>query len=172
MKIVHIFTQNIEPFADAVNGVSSSGIHLNATGDIDYLIKSLVAFSFRDVLGLVVFANPIRKKTLELVKRFDTLNRFTHRPIILISDNIQEVWNAGYFKVKYSSVYLLKSEDNSISDIDISRIFTTLVALSDTIYDLSGTVFGTRNVKKGITEEPTMSDSLRDFLSSLDGGCV
>lgn len=172
MKIVHIFTQNIEPFADAVNGISSSGIHLNATRDIDFLIKSLVAFSFRDVLGLVVFANPIRKKTLELVKRFDSLNRFTHRPIILISDNIHEVWNAGYFKVKYSTVYLLKSEENSISDIDISKIFTTLVALSDTAYDLSGTVFGTRTVKKGMMEEPTMAESLREFLNSLDGGCV
>ena len=101
-------------FADAVDGTEC---RLNASQDLDYLVASLQQFNARDVLGLVLFANPLTKKCLKLIRKFDDLFVFQHLPIIIISDEASALKAAGYFKVKNSTVYTLDSEDNSLSDI-------------------------------------------------------
>lgn len=168
MKIIHVYAKNLQIFIDAVDGTD---YHLNASRNIDYLINSLSSFNPRDILGLIMFANPITKKCLKLVRRFDDYNYFSSRPIILISDNIQEVWNAGYFKVRHSKVYLVQSIENSISDVDLARIFTTIIASSDLCYDFSICPALNKNPEQTkINDRMEMSQSLKDLLDTLEGG--
>lgn len=134
MKIVHIYAKNIKMFVDAVE---DTDCRLNASTDLNYLISSLQRYNVRDVLGLIIFSNPMTKKCLKLMHAFDDLFVFKRLPIIIISDDADELKEAGYFKVNNSDLYTVNSEDNSISDIDINNIFTTLIASSDEVYDLS-----------------------------------
>lgn len=168
MKIVHVLAKNMQMFIDAVEGTDC---RLNASQDIEYLINSFQNFNARDVLGLVVFANPITKKCIKLVSKFDSLFVFRQMPIILISDNITDVWNQGFFKVENSKVFLVQSEDNSISDVEIRQIFTTLLAFSDSVYDLSACPLENKKKNQNHSGQECprqMSEQLSAFLNSLN----
>lgn len=171
MKIVHVYTKNVQMFADAVEGTDC---RLNASQDLDYLVSSLQQFNARDVLGLVLFANPVTKKCLKLIKKFDELFVFKRFPIIIISDEATALKEAGYFRTKHSDVYCLDSEDNSISDIELNAIFTTLLVYSDEPYDLS-VIPDERKIKEyarthGEFKEMTMSPQLAELLNMLGRG--
>lgn len=171
MKIVHVYTQNVQMFADAVEGTDCK---LNASQDLDYLISSLQQFNARDVLGLILFANPLTKKCLRLIKKFDDLFVFKRFPIVIISDEATALKEAGYFRVKHSDVYCVDSEDNSISDIELNAIFTTLLIYSDEPYDLS-VIPEERKAKEfarthGEMHEPTMSPQLAELLKTIERG--
>lgn len=169
MKIVHVYAQNLDVFSDAVKGTDC---RLNASVDIDYLIASIQNYNARDVLGLIVFANPMTKKCLRLIKKFDEYFIYQRMPVIVISDDVHELHSQGYLKVKNSTLYLVESEDNSISDIDVDQIFTTLLANSGEVYDLSACraeKTKRQTMPSGFEVEDTMSDSLRELLDSLEG---
>lgn len=158
-------------FEDAIKGTEC---RLNASKDLDYLLASLQQFNGRNVLGLVVFANPFTKKCIKLIKEFDDLFTFNRLPIIVISDQATDLYDAGYLKVHHSDLYLLNSEDNSISDIELDAIFTILVASTDDIYDLSVIPAERKerdNIKtKGERKELTMSKELIDLFDYLNKG--
>ena len=163
MKIVHVYAKNLQIFVDAVK---DTDCRLNASQDINYLTNSLQNFNARDVLGLVIFANPITKKCLNLIRRFDNLFSFKQMPIIIISDNANELYRDGYFRVKNSLIYLIDSEDNSISDVEMSQIFTTLLALSGNIYDLSCCTYEQRRANHS-----EVSDSFDFIDEQREDGC-
>lgn len=167
---MYVYAKNLEVFVDAVKDTDCK---LNASSDIDYLLKSITNFNSRDVMGLVVLANPMTKKCVELIQRFDSLFVFKPLPIIIINDFVHELWEQGKIKVKHSNVYLLQSEDNSISDLDVRSIFTTLLAFSDNVYDLSQcSLEHDRDSKKdaSIKKELVMSEELSNLLKQLEGG--
>lgn len=171
MKIVHIYANNIQMFADAIEGTEC---RLNASQDLNYLIASLQQFNARDVLGLVIFANPLTKKCIKLIRRFDDLFVFKRLPIIIISDQAIALSEAGYFKARNSDVFVLDSEDNSISDIELNAVFTTLIASTDEIYDLS-VIPAERRIKEfarthGEIEDKRMSPQLIDLLRRIGRG--
>lgn len=169
MKIVHVYAQNIQMFVDAVK---DTDCRLNASKDIDYLLGSLQNYNARDVMGLVVFANPMTKKCLKLIRKFDDLFVFKQMPIIVVCDTASDLHARGYFHVKNSKLFLVNSEDNSLSDVELNAIFTTLVSFSDTMYDLTvcppevkeDTASGA-----GGDVEPEMSEQLVSLLQSLKG---
>ncbi len=168
MKIVHVYAQNVQMFADAVDGTEC---RLNASKDLDYLVSSLQQFNARDVLGLVLFANPMTKKCLKLIRKFDDLFVFKRLPIVIISDDATALKDAGYFRVKHSDIYVVDSEDNSISDVELNAVFTTLIASTDEVYDLS-VIPAERKMKDyarthGEREEKRMSQQLIDLLKQL-----
>lgn len=171
MKIVHVYAHNIQMFVDAVEGTEC---RLNASKDLDYLVSSLQQFNARDVLGLILFANPMTKKCLRLIRKFDDLFVFKRLPIVVISDDATALKEAGYFKVKNSDVYVVDSEDNSISDVELNAVFTTLIASTDEVYDLS-VIPAERKAKEymrthGEREEKRMSQQLVDLLNQLGRG--
>lgn len=169
MKIVHIYAQNLDVFAEAVRGTDC---RLNASVDLDYLMNSIQNYNARDVLGLIVFANPMTKKCLRLIQKFDQYFIYQRMPVIVISDTVNELYSQGYLKVKNSALYLVESEGNTISDIDIDQIFTTLLANSGEVYDLSACKAERskrQSMPSGFEVEDTMSDSLRELLDSLEG---
>lgn len=168
MKIVHVYAKNIQMFVDAIEGTD---LRLNASQDLDYLVSSLQQFNARDILGLVIFANPMTKKCLTLIKKFDSLFVFRRFPIIIISDEASALRDAGYFRVRHSDVYCVDSEDNSISDIEMNAIFTTLLTHSDELYDLS-VIPDERRSKEfvrthGEAKRATMSPQLVQLLNQL-----
>lgn len=167
MKIVHVYAKNLDVFIDAVK---DTDCRLNASQDIDYLLGSLQNFNARDVMGLIVFANPMTKKCLRLMRKFDELFVFKRMPVIVISDAATELYSRGYFKLKHSDLYLINSEENSISDVEISAIFTTLLATADEIYDLMvcPPENKARRVDRGGEQrEKGMSPQLVELLDSL-----
>lgn len=168
MKIVHVYAKNIQMFVDAIEGTD---LRLNASQDLDYLVSSLQQFNARDILGLVIFANPMTKKCLTLIKKFDSLFVFRRFPIIIISDEASALRDAGYFRVRYSDVYCVDSEDNSISDIEMNAIFTTLLTHSDELYDLSVIPDERKNKEfvrtHGEAKHATMSPQLVQLLNQL-----
>lgn len=171
MKIVHIYTKNVQMFADAVEGTDC---RLNASQDLDYLVSSLQQFNARDVLGLILFANPLTKKCLKLIQKFDDLFVFKRFPIVIISDEATALKEAGYFRTKHSDVYCIDSEDNSISDIELNAVFTTLLIYSDEPYDLS-VIPDERKVKEfarthGERKEAVMSPQLIELLNTIGRG--
>lgn len=169
MNIVHVYAKNLEIFVDAVKGTDCK---LNASCDINYMLGSLRNFNARDVVGLIVFANPMTKKCTELVKRFDDLFVFKRLPIIVISDAATALYEQGYFRTKHSKVFLMDSEEDSISDLDISSIFTTIFAYTSSLYDLSviPAEKARRNkYKTGEAKELVMSDQLSSLLDHLKG---
>lgn len=170
MKIVHLYAKNLEMFVDAVKDTEC---RLNASQDLDYLISSLQNYNARDVIGLVVFANPMTRKCIKLIEQFDSMFVFRKMPIIIINDNATELWNAHRFKVKHSKVFVLDSEDDSLSDLDIASIFTTLLAFSDSLYDLSACPYENRDrehLRMGERKERVMSEQLSGLLKMLEGG--
>ena len=133
MKIVHVLAQNLEIFENALEG---TGCHINGTKKIDNMAKSLTQFNARDVMGLIVFKNPMTAKTIKLITYFDELFMFNSLPIILVSDQATALYNAGKIKVRYSPLFVVNSIDNTISDIDLRRIFATLSCVSGEMYNL------------------------------------
>lgn len=170
MKIVHVYAKNIQMFVDAVEGTDCK---LNASKDLDYMMNSLQNFNSRDVIGLVVFANPFTKKCISLIEKFDSLHVFKKMPIVVVSDAATELRSQGIFNVKYSKLFVLDSEDNTISDLDISTIFTTLLAYTDSVYDLTlCPAEKSRDVSShaGEASEKVMSEQLTSLLEYLKGG--
>lgn len=171
MKIVHVYAKNIQMFDDAVKDTEC---RLNASQDLDYLVASLQQFNARDVLGLILFANPLTKKCLKLIRKFDDLFVFKRLPIVIISDQATALKEAGYFRVKHSDVYVVDSEDNSISDIELKAVFTTMIASTDDIYDLS-VIAAEKKVKEyarthGEITDRRMSPQLIDLLKRIGRG--
>lgn len=171
MKIVHVYAKNIQMFEDAISGTEC---RLNASQDLDYLVSSLQQFNARDVLGLILFANPLTKKCLKLIRRFDDLFVFRRLPIVIISDQAVALSEAGYFRAKHSDVYVVDSEDNSISDIELNAVLTTMIASTDEIYDLS-VIPAERKIKEfarthGEIEDKRMSPQLVDLLKRIGRG--
>lgn len=167
MKIVHVYAKNIDMFVQAVK---DTDIKLNASQDLNYLISSLQEFNARDVLGLIIFANPFTRKCVKLIQKFDQLYMFSPMPIIVVNNNASDLKARGYLRVKNSKLYILNCEDNSLSDIELSSIFTTLVAFSGEIYDLS--IIPAENAKHNKVEnklqiKPEMSAQLKTLLESV-----
>lgn len=167
MKIVHLYAKNLDIFTPDKNDV---GWSINASTKVSDIIDSLYNFNVRNVLGLVVFANPITKNCLRLIKAFDSLFVFDKLPIVVISDNASELVADGTIKVKNSRLFALDSEENTISDIDVRRVFSTLLICNSEIYDLEPCGFG-EDIK---TERPDvdsrsleMSDELRGLLKDI-----
>ena len=159
-------------FVDAVEGTD---YRLNASRDIDYMTASLQNYNARDVIGLIIFANPFTKKCLKLLRRFDELFVFNHLPIIVINDDVQTLYSSGYLKVQNSKLFLVTSEENSISDVELNAIFTTLVSFSGFMYDLS---VCPPELKKVNTSESldnqklTLSSELSELLKLVEGGAL
>lgn len=169
MKIVHVYAQNIQVFVDAVK---DTDCRLNASRDLNYLLSSLSNYNAKDVLGLIIFANPMTKKCLKLLEKFDRLFVYQQMPVVIISDRVQDLYKEGYLKVKHSKLYLVTSEENTISDIDVSAIFTTLLASADEIYDLSGCSMEKSKrqlIASGFEEDDKMSESLLSLLEIIQG---
>lgn len=169
MKIVHVYTQNVQMWVDAVSGTDC---RLNASRDIDYLLSSLHSYNARDVLGLIVFANPMTKKCLRLIKKFDELFVLQPMPIIVINDQATALHQQGYFKVRHSKLYLLDSEENSLSDIELNSIFTTLISYSTYMYDLSVCPPEVKaELPSGADDKADvkMSEQLQNLLQTLRG---
>lgn len=167
---MHVYAENMQMFIDAVQGTDC---RLNGSNDIDYMIKSLQKFNARDVLGLIVFANPMTKKCLKLISAFDDLFMFKPMPVIIVNDNAEQLYAEGHFKLKNHKLFLINSEENSISDIELNLMFVTLVGYSAQLYDLSRCP----REKKEITEAAKtpmsdfeMSEQLDSLLKTLDRG--
>lgn len=166
MEIVHVYAKNIKIFDDAVKDTEC---RVNAYTSINSLIKSLTSFNARDVLGLVVFSNPITKGCLRLIDKFDDLFVFKETPIIVVSDNAEDFVNSGVVRVKHSKLMALNSVEDSLSDSDLNRIFATLVLYNSKVYDLSVCGMGKEGSKYGVVGEKVldMSDDLKGLLSEL-----
>ena len=93
MKLIYVYAKNLDVFVEAAK---DTDCRLNASVNVDYMLSSLSSFNARDVLGLIVFANPMTKKCLKLIKSFDDL--FTNRPIIVINDDAKNLFEAGYLR--------------------------------------------------------------------------
>lgn len=170
MNIIHIYARNLQMFVDAVKDTDCK---LNASKDINYMLRSIQNYNSRDVVGLVVFANPITKKCVQLVKDFDQLHAFRKMPIVIVSDAAVEICEQGLFPVKNSKLFALNSEDNTISDLDISTIFTTILAYSNAVYDLSLCPAERQVRNTGVGKEArqlVMSEQLTVLLKQLEGG--
>ncbi len=133
MKIVHICSRNLSVFEDAIKG---TGCCINGSRDIPYLQKSFSNYNVRDVFGLIIFQQHITKRTLRLIKAFDNYFVFSPKPIVLVCDEATALVQAHKIRVKYSPLYVVDSIDGTISDVDIERIFTTLVCESGDMYNL------------------------------------
>ena len=169
MKIVHVYAKNIQMFVDAVK---DTDCRLNASKDIDYLLGSLQNYNARDVMGLVIFANPMTKKCLKLIRKFDELFVFKEMPIVVVCDTATELHSRGYFRVKNSKLFLVDSEENSLSDVELNAIFTTLVSFTGTMYDLSvcpPEVKDYHPTGANGDADPQMSEQLKALLKSLKG---
>lgn len=169
MKIVHLYAQNLQAFVDAVKGTEC---RLHASRDINYLIANMQNYNVRDVMGLIVFANPMTKKCLRLISKFDNLYVYQSLPVIIISDNVQELYQAGYFKVKHSTLYLVTSEEDSISNVDMDAIFTTLLASTESIYDLSGCAAERKPIEpvtSKFEEKIEIPSDVLNLLETLEG---
>lgn len=169
MNIVHVYAKNIDVFVDAVKGTDCK---LNASSDLKYMIGSLRSFNARDIIGLVVFANPLTKRCVKLVQQFDDLFVFKKLPIIIINDAATELVKQGVFHVKNSRLFALDSEENSISDIDVSSVFTTIFSYTSDLYDLSvipAEKARTKKYRTGEAKELEMSEQLASLLEHLKG---
>lgn len=133
MKIIHVYSRNLSIFEESIKW---TGCCLNGSKDVKYLIKSLPNYNVRDVLGLVIFQRHLTRRTLGLIKSFDEYFVFSPRPIIVICDEAYALYEAKKLKVKYSPLFLIDSLEGTVSDIDLERIFTTLVCMSGDMYDL------------------------------------
>lgn len=172
MKIVHVYAKNLDMFVDAVKGTDC---RLNASKDVDDLMNSLQNYNARDVMGLVIFANPFTKKCIKLLRKFDELFVFKEMPIVVVCDNASELHAEGYLKVKHSKLFLIDSEENSLSDVELNSIFTTLISFSDSMYDLSVCPPEVKTVVADGTkgdQEPQMSEQLRTLLETIEGSKV
>ena len=134
MKVIHLYARNLTLFEDALDG---TGCRVNGSKDLGYMHKSLTSFNARDVMGLIVFRSPMTKKTLKLVRAFDDLFVFDPKPIVIISDQATALYASGKIKVKNSPLFLVDSEENTISDIDLKRVLATLSCVADEMYDMS-----------------------------------
>ena len=134
MKVIHLYARNLTLFENALEG---TGCRINGSKDLGYMHKSLTSFNARDVMGLVVFRSPMTKKTLNLVRAFDDLFVFDPKPIVIISDQATALYDSGKIKVKHSPLFLVDSEENTISDLDLKRVLTTLSCVADEMYDMS-----------------------------------
>lgn len=167
MKVVHIYAQNVEVFANAVEGTDCK---VNASSRIDDIFSSLYNYNARDVIGLVIFANPFTKKCAKLVRMFDQLFVFSRMPIIIVSDNATEILEGGYLRVENSELIALDSEENTISDTDINRIFATLLIKGTELYDLESC-----GMQSSVTERADVggqaslepSDDLKSLLAEI-----
>lgn len=167
MKIIHVYAKNVQAFVEAAK---DTDCRLNASSDLDYMLNSLQNYNARDVMGLVVFANPMTKKCLKLIQAFDELFVFKKMPIIVINDDVAQLRDRGILKVKNSKLFLVTSEENSISDIDMAQIFVTLLTFSDALYDLSicpPEVKAKVVNRVGERKEIEMSTQLLEFLDFL-----
>lgn len=134
MKILHVYAKNLSIFEQALEG---TGCRVNGSVDMTYMRRSFANFNARDTMGLVVFKNPMTKKTLKLIKAFDDLFVFSPMPIIVISDQATALYQSRQLRVKNSPLFLIDSLDNTISDIDLKHIMATLSCMSDEMYDMS-----------------------------------
>lgn len=133
MKVVHVYSRHLKIFEDAL---ADTGCCMNGTKDLNYLMKSLPNFNARDVLGLVIFRQHLTKKTLRLVRTFDELFVFNPRPIIVMCDEATELYSTRVLKVKSSPLFLVNTLSGTVSDVELRRVFTTLVCMSSEMYNV------------------------------------
>ena len=133
MKIVHIYARNLKVFEEALEG---TGCKINGSCHVNLLERSLANFNVRDVLGLVVFRRVMSKKTLKLIHTFDSLFVFKPLPIVIVCDDAVALVEQRKVTTKHCPLYALNSEEGTISDVDMNRIFTTLACWADEIYNL------------------------------------
>lgn len=168
MKILHIFSRNLDIFSEAVEGTSC---RINGSCDITYLSKSLQDYNARDVLGLVIFVKTLTKKLVKLISQFDELFFFSPKPIVVACDNAEALYAASAFSVHNSPLFLINTIDGTISDTDIRQIMATVCCLSGDIYDLSSlsSIVKSRLVSKESKKvnEETLSDDVLKELEDL-----
>ena len=173
MRIVHVHSLNIQLFEDAVAG---TGCYVNGNINPSKLLHSLQEYNARDVIGLIVFRRHLTKNCLKLIQYFDKLFEFAPRPIIVVCDDAFALHREGKLKVSNSPLYLIDSVDGTISDIDVSRIFTTLSFSVGEPYDLSVLEHSHENVLKNpanndTTQTTSVVEELLSLYSSLEREC-
>ena len=166
MKILHVFSRNLDIFSEAVEGTSC---RINGSCDITYLSRSLQDYNARDVLGLVIFVKTLTKKLVKLISQFDELFFFNPKPIVVACENAEALYAASAFSVHNSPLFLVNTVDGTISDTDLRQIMATVCCLSGGIYDLSslGSLIKSKLVEQEIesVDEDTLS---RDVLKELE----
>ena len=166
MKILHVFSRNLDIFSEAVEGTSC---RINGSCDITYLSRSLQDYNARDVLGLVIFVKTLTKKLVKLISQFDELFFFNPKPIVVACENAEALYAASAFSVHNSPLFLVNTVDGTISDTDLRQIMATVCCLSGDIYDLSslGSLIKSKLVEQEMesVDEDTLS---RDVLKELE----
>lgn len=169
MKIIHIYAQNLELFSDLVNGTEC---RINGSVNLNDVIDSIQFYNARDVLGLIVFANPVTKGCLRLIEEFDNYFSLNSKPIILIADNATELVDTRTVRTKHCKLYPLDSEEDTISDVELNMVFSTLTILGTSVYDLSSIgMVDEKQPKELLTPDRTnltMSDDLMELLHDLN----
>lgn len=153
MRIVHVLGKNLNVWDEAVK---DTDICVNGSVTPKALLKTIYSFNARDVIGLIVFVNPITKQTLNLIRKFDDYFCYKKLPIIFISDDITQVFQQLGLKLVNSILYCVDSIEGTISDIDINNIFVTLLAHAGSLYNIES--LG----KARSTERKTNKQSLID----------
>lgn len=131
--IVHVLSKVLDCWSDAVDGTD---IKINGAIDIERLQETFMMFNMREVGGLIIFVNPLTKRVLKLIKDFDSLIMGRRIPVILITDKVFEVMSGIRLNLENVDLYGVESFDNTISDVDISNIFITILARSRAVYDI------------------------------------
>ena len=168
MKILHVFSRNLDIFSEAVEGTSC---RINGSCDITYLSRSLQDYNARDVLGLVIFVKTLTKKLVKLISQFDELFFFNPKPIVVACENAEALYAASAFSVHNSPLFLVNTVDGTISDTDLRQIMATVCCLSGDIYDLSslGSLIKSKLVEQESesVDEDTLSQDVLKELEDL-----
>lgn len=159
LKILHVYASNLTLFEQALEG---TGCHINGSVDSEYLRKSFTNYNARDTMGLIVFKSPMTKRTVKLIKHFDDLFVFTPMPIVVISDQATELYQSGLLRVKNSPLFLVNSFENTISDIDLNRIFTTLACMSSDMYEMGDLELSRAKKSQNISKSEITAASLAE----------
>lgn len=133
MKIVHILANNLDIWQNAVIGTSCL---VNAYVDISELINSLPQYNARDVVGFIFFPTSLTPKLLKNLKLIDGFFKYLKTTAIIIGDNADKFLETHYIPLPNIDLYMLNSENGSISDTDINNIFTLLLAAYGDIYKI------------------------------------
>lgn len=129
-----MLADGVHIIADAVK---ETHLCVNASVDADYLLNTLSRFNASDVAGLLFFTNRITKKTCSVLNRFDEVFRYYNLPIVIVSKYAKELAASDFLKIKYSSLYILPIEDNSISDVELMNVLTIFMVYTGELYNLS-----------------------------------
>lgn len=158
-------------FEEVLDG---TGCCINGSREVDQLMKSIPNYNVRDVLGLIVFKQHLTRRVLHLIKMFDELFVLSPRPIVVICDNAEELYSSKVLRVKNSPLYLVNALGGTVSDLDLRRVFTTLVCVSGDMYNIRSVeqAYNLGNGSSQLAIKPDRDDTINlvdSVLSELNG---